>query len=131
MPENNRSQVIEKEGHQIILDAYNANPTSMRAALENFKQMKGDHKIVFLGDMFELGDDAAGEHQDTADLVENMNFYKAFLIGENFSATDTSITRCTTFEELSDYLAKHPLEPSQILIKGSRGMALERILPLL
>ena len=131
IPENNRSQVIEREGHQIILDAYNANPTSMKAALENFKQMKGDHKIVFLGDMFELGDQAAGEHQNTADLVENMNFYKAFLIGENFNETNTSVMKCKTFDELSEYLSKHPLNPSQILIKGSRGMALERILPLL
>ena len=131
IPENNRSQVIEREGHQIILDAYNANPTSMRAALENFQQMEGKQKIVFLGDMFELGEQAAWEHQNTADLVENMNFNKAFLIGENFNETNTSLMKCKTFDELSDYLARHPLAPSQILIKGSRGMALERILPLL
>ena len=131
IPENNRSQVIEREGHRIILDAYNANPTSMRAALENFQQMKGKQKIVFLGDMFELGEQAAWEHQNTAELVENMNFYKAFLIGENFNETNTRLTKCKTFDELSEYLARHPLAPSQILIKGSRGMALERIVPLL
>ena len=131
IPENNRSQVIEREGHQIILDAYNANPTSMKAALENFQQMRGEQKIVFLGDMFELGEEAAMEHQNTAELVENMNFTKAFLIGENFNETDTSLLKCKTFDELSDYLESHPLKPSQILIKGSRGMALERILPLL
>ena len=131
IPENNRSQVIEREGHKIVLDAYNANPTSMRAALENFQQMKGNNKIVFLGDMFELGDEAAVEHQNTAELVESMNFSKAFLIGENFSETNTRLMKCKSFGDLSDYLASHPLVPSQILIKGSRGMALERILPLL
>ncbi len=131
LPEDNRSQVIEKEGHHIILDAYNANPTSMRAALDNFQQMEGDRKIVFLGDMFELGQQAAQEHQNTAMLVEEMKFKDAFLIGENFSSTQTSLRKCKTFEELSEYLKKHPLAPSQILIKGSRGMALERILPLL
>ena len=131
IPENNRSQVIERDGHRIILDAYNANPTSMKAALENFKQIKGEQKVVFLGDMFELGRDAAHEHQNTAKLVEEMRFEDAFLIGENFVETDTSIKKCRTFEELSAYLEKNPLSPSQILIKGSRGMALERILPLL
>ena len=131
IPQNNRSQVIEKEGHKIILDAYNANPTSMRAALENFDQMKGNNKVVFLGDMFELGNDAASEHQNTAKLVEQMRFNEAFLIGENFVETETNLKKCRSFEELSDYLQKNPLAPSQILIKGSRGMALERILPLL
>lgn len=131
IPENNRSQVIEREGHKIILDAYNANPTSMRAALENFQQMKGKDKVVFLGDMFELGQQAAKEHQNTAHLVEKMRFKDAFLIGENFDGTDTHLKKCRTFEELSEYLENNPLSPSQILIKGSRGMALERILPLL
>ena len=131
IPENNRSQLIEKEGHKIVLDAYNANPTSMRAALENFQQMKGEDKVVFLGDMFELGKQAAKEHQNTALLVEQMKFKDAFLIGENFVETDTPLKKCRTFEELSEYLENNPLSPSQILIKGSRGMALERILPLL
>ncbi len=131
IPENNRSQIIEKEGHQIILDAYNANPTSMRAALENFQTLDGDSKVVFLGDMFELGDEAALEHQNTAELVEKMNFKEVFLIGKNFSQTRTSLNKCEDFDALSQYLDNHRLAPSQILIKGSRGMALERILPLL
>lgn len=131
IPQNNRSQVIEKEGHRIVLDAYNANPTSMRAALEHFHEMAGNNKVVFLGDMFELGNEAASEHQNTVKLVESMQFKEAFLIGENFAKTDTSLKRYRSFEELSDFLQGNTLEPSQILIKGSRGMALERILPLL
>ena len=130
-PENNRSQVIERSGHSIVLDAYNANPTSMRAALQNFWQMEGDTKTVFLGDMFELGEESAAEHQATAQLVADNNFDNAFLIGENFYKTETSLKKFRAFEDLSRYLKDHPLKPSQILIKGSRGMALERILELL
>lgn len=131
IPENNRSQLIEKDNHRIVLDAYNANPTSMKAALEHFRQMNGAHKAVFLGDMFELGRNSGEEHQATAELVEDINFEKAFLIGENFYKTRTALQKYRTFEDLSEYLKSHPLEPSQILIKGSRGMALERILELL
>lgn len=131
IPENNRSQLIEREGHRIILDAYNANPTSMRAALENFQQMEGEYKIVFLGDMFELGQDSAIEHQNTAEMVDKMKFEEAFLIGEKFNETDTTVKKYRNLSELSEYLKKHPLSPGQILIKGSRGMALERILELL
>ncbi|MEN8798358.1 MAG: UDP-N-acetylmuramoyl-tripeptide--D-alanyl-D-alanine ligase [Flavobacteriaceae bacterium] len=131
IPENNRSQLIEREHHSIVLDAYNANPTSMRAALENFSQMNSMAKTVFLGDMFELGVESAKEHQATARLVEDINFDNAFLIGENFYKTDTTLKKYRSFEDLSEYLKKHPLGPSQILIKGSRGMALERILEIL
>ncbi len=131
IPENNRSQVIERDRHSIVLDAYNANPTSMRAALENFSQMNGMAKTVFLGDMFELGEESVEEHQATAQLVEDIDFDNAFLIGENFYKTDTSLKKYRSFEDLSEYLKEHPLAPSQILIKGSRGMALERILEIL
>ncbi len=131
IPRNNRSQLVEKDGHQIILDAYNANPSSMKAALESFMEMDGDHKVVFLGDMFELGKLASEEHQNIVDLVEKMELEDAFLIGDNFSDTRTSLKTCRTFEALSEYLKDHPLSNSQILIKGSRGMALERIVPLL
>ena len=131
IPSNNRSQQLEKKGHQIILDAYNANPNSMMAALENFSTMEGSPKIVFLGDMFELGTTAAEEHQLIADLAQSLAFDKVFLIGENFSRTDTSLDRFSSFEELLDHLKQHPLTKSTILIKGSRGMALERVLDLL
>lgn len=130
-PKNNRSQLLAKNGHQIILDAYNANPTSMKAALENFRQMKANHKIAFLGDMFELGETAALEHQNIADLANAMNFEEVFLIGENFYATETSQDKFRSFDELAIYLKENRLQESTLLIKGSRGMALERILELL
>tara|TARA_R110002050_G_scaffold286468_3_gene436923 strand:+ start:5087 stop:6361 length:1275 start_codon:yes stop_codon:yes gene_type:complete len=131
VPSNNRSQIIEKNGYQIILDAYNANPSSMQVALENFNNLKAKHKIVFLGDMFELGDSAKIEHQAIADLATAMNFNSTLLVGENFFATNTNEKLFETFEDLSTYLKNTKLEKSSILIKGSRGMALERILELL
>lgn len=131
-PQNNRSQLLEHKGFKIILDAYNANPTSMAAALDNFKAMKSTPKIIFLGDMFELGNSAAEEHQNIADLITKMNFSATFLIGENFSKTKTTALKLATFNDLQVYLKQHPIQPlSTLLIKGSRGMSLERILELL
>ncbi|QWX83059.1 UDP-N-acetylmuramoyl-tripeptide--D-alanyl-D-alanine ligase [Cellulophaga sp. HaHaR_3_176] len=131
IPSNNRSQIIEKNGNKIILDAYNANPSSMQVALDNLKNLKAEHKIAFLGDMFELGNTAKKEHQNIADLAFSMNFDITFLIGENFSNTNTNNKIYTSFDELREHLKHNKIEKSTILIKGSRGMALERILDLL
>lgn len=132
IPKNNRSQIINKNGHQIILDAYNANPTSMKAALENFQQMAGDHKIVFLGDMFELGETAAEEHQKIAEMAIEARFDSIFCIGENFAKTKSDLKTFEKFENVSDFIIENPVpEKSTILIKGSRGMKLERLLELL
>lgn len=128
VPQNNRSQIIKKNGHQIILDAYNANPTSMEAALKNLNSMNANSKIVFLGDMFELGETATIEHQKITTLVEEMGFEQAYLIGENFYQTQTSLYKFNSFEDLATFLKNTNLPESTCLIKGSRGMALERIL---
>ncbi|WP_339711679.1 UDP-N-acetylmuramoyl-tripeptide--D-alanyl-D-alanine ligase [uncultured Kriegella sp.] len=131
-PENNRSQIIEKNGHKIILDAYNANPTSMEAALKNFDTMGYNPKIAFLGDMFELGASAAQEHQYIADLVAKMNIDKVFFIGKNFFEVKTAHQKFDSFDSLSSYFESESLpQESHILIKGSRGMALERLLNLI
>ena len=131
MPVNNRSQIIDKNGHQIILDAYNANPSSMIVALENFKNLNVDPKIIFLGDMFELGETAPEEHQAIVDLASSMHFDATFLIGKNFAKTKNKEQTFETFEALASFLEKNPIPKSNILIKGSRGMALERLLELL
>ncbi|MBC8767657.1 UDP-N-acetylmuramoyl-tripeptide--D-alanyl-D-alanine ligase [Arenibacter sp. BSSL-BM3] len=130
-PQNNRSQIINKNSHHIILDAYNANPTSMRAALESFHQLKANYKIAFLGDMFELGKTAEKEHQEISDLVTIMNFDQVYLIGENFFKTKGKLNKCKSFDQLKETLKNSTLEHATILIKGSRGMALERILDIL
>ena len=131
-PDNNRSQVITKNGHKIILDAYNANPTSMKAALESFKDLDAPAPILFLGDMFELGESAAEEHQHIAELTANLGFSKVMLIGENFYKTKNDFQKFLSFDDAKKYLQKHNLpQKSTLFIKGSRGMALERILELI
>lgn len=130
-PSNNRSQIISKDSNKIILDAYNANPSSMRAALENFSITPGDNKVVMLGDMFELGEESAKEHQEIADLAESFNFNEVILIGKAFSTTSVkNALLYDSFEAFKNSGYEFPSN-STYLIKGSRGMALERILDLL
>jgi len=134
IPTNNRSQQINKDGNKIILDAYNANPTSMLAALENFKQSEGDNKILILGDMFELGQEAEKEHQNIVTFLENNAIGKTFLVGANFFKTKVSsslISKFENFEEFKTEFANKIPSNSFLLIKGSRGMALERTLDIL
>ncbi|MDG5492307.1 UDP-N-acetylmuramoyl-tripeptide--D-alanyl-D-alanine ligase [Psychroserpens sp. SPM9] len=134
IPNNNRSQIVEKNGHQIILDAYNANPTSMHAALSNFNQLINQNKMVILGDMFELGSEAGIEHQHIADFVQTLSLEDAILVGENFYNTKTKhdgISYFKSFEDLKHNFKQLKLDHHLILIKGSRGMALERVLELL
>ena len=131
IPTNNRSQLIKKGTNQIILDAYNANPSSMMAALEYFIQFKGTEKTLFLGDMFELGSDAALEHQHIVSFLEKNFKGTTFLIGENFMITKTTssnIYKFKTFEDLKMNLQTKVFKENHLLIKASRGMALERIL---
>jgi UDP-N-acetylmuramoyl-tripeptide--D-alanyl-D-alanine ligase len=133
IPTNNRSQIVKKGTNEIILDAYNANPTSMKAALENFHNYDASDKVVILGDMFELGVDSSIEHQKIVELAESFHFTQILLVGENFnnSRTNNSI-RFKSFEDLKEYMqATPPLINTNILIKGSRGMALERCLELI
>ncbi|MGY0426235.1 MAG: UDP-N-acetylmuramoyl-tripeptide--D-alanyl-D-alanine ligase [Polaribacter sp.] len=127
-PKNNRSQIIHKKSNHIILDAYNANPSSMQVALENFSKLKASSKTIILGDMFELGLESAKEHQSIATLAAHLNFDCVFLVGEHFSKTETTNYKFKKFDDLQNYLLKKPLENQSILIKGSRGMQLERIL---
>jgi len=132
-PSNNRSQIIKKDHTTILLDAYNANPSSMKVAIENFEVLTYKTKTVFLGDMFELGDSARTEHQHIVDLAIKTSFDHIFIIGENFfktSTTDPRVQKHKSFEKLkeSDFAQKLS---NGILIKGSRGMKLERILELI
>ena len=133
-PQMNRSQVVEKKGYKIILDAYNANPTSMKAALKNLKNNQAINKIAILGDMFERGEEASKEHQHIVRYLEEIGFQEVFLVGNHFYHTDVlgpNIFRFKSYEDFQEYLSKNSLPKGLILIKGSRGMALERALPFL
>ncbi|WP_411768699.1 UDP-N-acetylmuramoyl-tripeptide--D-alanyl-D-alanine ligase [Winogradskyella sp. A3E31] len=133
-PDNNRSQIIEKANNKIILDAYNANPTSMLAALENFKNLEAKQKFLFLGDMFELGNTSTKEHQAIVDYIEsNFETSTVFLTGKHFASTiaKSNIKTYNSFDDLKAELKHHSIKNASILIKGSRGMALERVLEIL
>mgnify|MGYP003635360388 FL=1 len=128
-PENNRSQIIKTNGHYIILDAYNTNPSSMKAAIENFNSLAKTVKVLILGDMFELGESAMEEHQEVVKLTKKMNFDKVIFVGENFYKTKSDFIKLRSFNDLKSFLKENKLPSnSSILIKGSRGMALERVL---
>ena len=131
-PTNNRSQIINQNSNQIILDAYNANPTSMKAALENLEAIPAKNKIAILGDMFEVGNTSAEEHQIIIDLLEKLEFSNMMVCGKNFYQTSTQeVLKFENFEDLKNYIQENNFEDATILIKGSRGMALERILEVL
>ena len=128
IPSNNRSQLLQKKTNKIILDAYNANPTSMQAALENLSKLSDKDKVIILGDMFELGKDANKEHQMIAELAKEIENTTTYLVGEHFYKTKTSLKKFKSFEDFSTFFKNNIPNHTTILIKGSRGMALERIL---
>ena len=131
VPSNNRSQIIKKGSNEIILDAYNANPDSMKAAIENLSQLSGKNKIAILGDMFEVGKNSIQEHQKIAEMISNSNIQKAFLIGTAFSQildVDKDIYLYKNINEFKLDVMNEEIENARILIKASRGMALERVL---
>lgn len=131
IPENNRSQLIKKGTNEIILDAYNANPSSMAAAITNFSQLKNDTKVAILGDMFELGNESLIEHKKIVELLNNQTSIKTYFIGKDFFSNKSNNPHHYFFEDFasfSKFIEVNAPTNSLLLIKGSRGMALERTL---
>jgi len=130
VPSNNRSQVIKTNTNTLILDAYNANPGSMSAAIENFAAMEADPKIVILGDMLELGSDSAKEHEALGRLVGSKKFNGIFFCGSEIRKAAPKCIGSLYFKtkaELADYLTTNPLTNTTVLIKASRGIGLETL----
>lgn len=134
IPENNRSQLVSKNSNEIILDAYNANPSSIKVAIENFDQIDKSSKIAVLGDMFELGKESLEEHRAIVEMLSNKANITTYFIGNDFYENRSSQSNFHFFREFEDFAAMlkaQPFRDKMILIKGSRGMALERTLELL
>ena len=136
VPSNNRSQMTRTEHNTLIIDAYNANPTSMAAALENFSNVEADCKVALLGDMLELGEESEKEHVSVIRSAASRGFAKVCFVGREFmtASSQASFDQAHFFETsdaLAGWLAANPLEGATILIKGSRGTKMEKVITVL
>lgn len=123
-PQNNRSQLKQTTDNTLIIDAYNANPTSMMAALQNFRNMAVPHKMLLLGDMRELGAESNIEHQKIVNYIKDSNFEQVWLVGEQFAATQHNFKTYTNVQEVIKELETQKPKGYTILIKGSNGIKL-------
>jgi UDP-N-acetylmuramoyl-tripeptide--D-alanyl-D-alanine ligase len=130
-PKNNRSQLTITPKNTLIVDAYNANPSSMKVALDNFASLKALPKAVILGDMRELGEASESEHRSIVELVKTGNYDLVLFCGKQLTQTPSCYSSFETVEDLIQFLSQTPLQGYHILIKGSRGIQLEKVLPLL
>jgi UDP-N-acetylmuramoyl-tripeptide--D-alanyl-D-alanine ligase len=128
-PSNNRSQLIVTKKNKVILDCYNANPSSTLASLNNFDKMKAERRTVILGDMLELGEEAETEHKQIIQHLKKMSGVNVLLVGEWYQKLSEtfSVTAFKSADELKAWLKIHPIENSLLLVKGSRGIQLEKI----
>jgi UDP-N-acetylmuramoyl-tripeptide--D-alanyl-D-alanine ligase len=130
-PSNSRSQLIQKGSNQIILDAYNANPSSMKVAIENFAKINADKKILLLGAMMELGEESIHEHQQLIQLIEQYQWDKVLLVGGDFKNVQHPFIYLNNSTEAKDWLQQQHVENAYLLIKGSRSMQMEKVLEVL
>jgi UDP-N-acetylmuramoyl-tripeptide--D-alanyl-D-alanine ligase len=128
LPSNSRSQLIEKNGNQIILDAYNANPSSMKAAIENFASMEGDEKILLLGAMMELGNESIAEHLSIVNLIDQYRWKAVVLVGGDFNNIIHKYLFFQKAEEAKEWLQKQAYQGVKLLVKGSRSMQMEKVI---
>lgn len=133
-PSNNRSQMTVTERNSLVVDAYNANPSSMEAALDNFSNIQADKKIVFLGDMLELGEDSSSEHKKVIEKLMSLNLSTICLVGAEFSAalkeigSPESILSFASSDALLSWIENSQISGATILIKGSRGTRMEKVI---
>lgn len=128
-PTNHRSQITTWRGSTLIMDSYNANPTSMQVAIENFTMLDAKNKMVILGDMFELGEDSLEEHTHLLQFLQLQNFQKNILVGNEMQKVQDVFPQATYFinsQALKSFLAENDFKDFYILVKGSRGVGLEQ-----
>lgn len=132
-PDNNRSQLIKTANNTLLLDAYNANPTSMYEALKNFSDLKAENKMIIIGDMLELGKYSKDEHHTILNLLKELNFENVFLVGSEFKYWGNKyiFTFFLNIEELTEYFKLNKVYDNYVLLKASRGINLEKAVKLL
>ena len=128
VPDNARSQLIQKGNNTIILDAYNANPSSMQVAIENFSQQQSGNKYLFLGGMMELGEESIKEHQSLVEMIIKTGMQQVVLVGGDFAFVEHPFTYCKDAAMAADRIRSNPPENALLLIKGSRGIKMEKLL---
>jgi len=126
-PTNSRSQLIEKNGNKIILDAYNANPTSMVAAIENFAKLQAENKMLFLGGMMELGEESEQEHTQLIALIQQHQWKDVILVGGDFATLPHPFRFFTNSSEAANWWNAQQSAGNYLLVKGSRSMQMEKI----
>lgn len=126
-PTNMRSQILERNGKTFVLDTYNANPSSMAESLKNFSQFNGA-KTIIIGDMLELGDESEKEHKSILALAESLHFDEIITVGNHFKKVNHNSKSFENSQELSDDLKQHKIHSKNVLLKASRGIALEKVL---
>ena len=127
-PSNSRSQLIKKDSNTIILDAYNANPSSMKLAIENFAKIEADKKVLLLGGMMELGNESITEHQAIVDLLNNYNWLNVVLVGGDFNKITHPYIYFDNASKAKEWLINKNFVDTYFLIKGSRSMQMEKVL---
>lgn len=132
VPSNNRSQMVKTESNVLIVDAYNANPSSMEVALNNLSSVEAERKAAFLGDMLELGEDSQVLHKEVVDKLLSMNLSLVCLVGKEFSKVCEGVETVRCFDSsdaLAKWLKENPVKDATVLVKGSRGTRMEKVIP--
>ena len=129
IPSNNRSQFIKSEKNEIVMDAYNANPSSMLHSIRNFKKISNENTLLILGDMKELGCESENEHRNIINLLKELDFNDVILVGEEFKKVsyDTHYINFNNVDELISYISQNDIVGKKILIKGSNSTRLEKL----
>jgi UDP-N-acetylmuramoyl-tripeptide--D-alanyl-D-alanine ligase len=127
VPSNSRSQLLKKGSNTIVMDAYNANPSSMKAAIENFANLKAENKVLLLGSMAELGNESAKEHEELIKLLKQYSWKEVVLVGKDFSKHPHSYTSFDNSEEAKKWFKDQDFQNTHVLVKGSRSTQMEKI----